>query len=65
MAVHTAAANDVFGDDLFCVVISLGVSLVESGVTLCKFLRILFFSFSYEVAENYRENSENWEIYIM
>ena len=40
MAVHLAAANDVFG-----VVFPFKVSLVESGIELCQFLRIFLITF--------------------
>ena len=45
MAVHMAAADDVFGGDLFCVVFSHRISWAGPGIELCQFLRIFLLTF--------------------
>ena len=52
MAVHLAAADDVFGADYFCVVFSHRVSWLGSGIELLQFLKIFQLIFSlYELLQ--------------
>lgn len=43
--VHLTPTDDVFYGDYFCVVLSHYVSLVESDIKLCQFLRIFLHTF--------------------